>query len=65
VGEGQVVEEGQTLLVLEAMKMQNPIQADGAGRVARVAVARGDAVAGGAVLVELDAEDAVVPAGGV
>ena len=54
VAEGDVVEAGQTLLVLEAMKMQNPIQASAAGRVARVAVVQGAAVAGGALLLEIE-----------
>jgi biotin carboxyl carrier protein len=48
------VDEGATLVVVEAMKMQNPIQADGPGKVVRIATVRGEAVAAGAVLVELD-----------
>jgi biotin carboxyl carrier protein len=55
VREGDVVADGQTLLVLEAMKMRNPIAADGAGRVKRVLTKAGQAVAGGALLVELEA----------
>jgi biotin carboxyl carrier protein len=54
VAEGDVVEDGQTLCILEAMKMQNPIPADGRAVVARVAVKAGDVVAGGDLLVELD-----------
>ena len=54
VAEGDTVEDGQTLCILEAMKMQNPIPADGRAVVARVAVKPGDVVAGGDLLVELD-----------
>jgi len=53
VGEGQEVAEGQALLVLEAMKMQNEIAAPGAGKVERIHVAAGRAVAAGEVLVTL------------
>ena len=52
--EGDVVEDGATLVVLEAMKMQNPIPAEGAGKVVGVFVKKGDIVAAGAALVELD-----------
>lgn len=55
VAEGEAVEAGQRLAVLEAMKMENEIKAPQAGTIARVAVAPGAAVAKGAVLVEFAA----------
>ncbi len=55
VAEGDVVAEGQPLLILEAMKMQNEIGAPGEGRVKRIHVEQGVAVAAGAKLVELEA----------
>ena len=54
VAVGDVVEEGQTLVVLEAMKMQNPLCAEAPGTVTRVAVQAGGPVAAGALLVELE-----------
>jgi biotin carboxyl carrier protein len=53
VAPGQEVELGAPLVVMEAMKMQNEIQARRRGRVSRVLVQAGQAVEGGAVLVEL------------
>ncbi len=50
---GQEVDRGDTLCVVEAMKMQNPILAGSPGVVKRIHVAQGDAVAGGDVLVSL------------
>ena len=55
VAEGDVVEEGQALLVLEAMKMQNEIAAPTAGEVRLIHGAEGEAVSAGAKLVELEA----------
>jgi 3-methylcrotonyl-CoA carboxylase alpha subunit len=53
VGAGEVVAAGQPLLILEAMKMEHLVLADGAGLVARVAVQVGQAVQRGDRLVEL------------
>ena len=44
VSEGQKVEKGQTLLVLESMKMQNELRAPYAGTVARLRVKVGESV---------------------
>ncbi|NLT57266.1 MAG: biotin/lipoyl-binding protein [Actinomycetales bacterium] len=52
VAAGQAVEAGETLLVLEAMKMETEITAPAAGTVAAVAVSPGEAVTGGQVLIE-------------
>lgn len=55
VDAGQTVEAGQPLLILEAMKMQNEIDAPAAGVVREVHVAKGEAVGGGAKLVTIEA----------
>lgn len=47
---GDLVEAGQGLVVVEAMKMENELRALKAGRVASVAVAEGQSVDAGAVL---------------
>ena len=44
VDEGQHVEKGQTLLILESMKMQNELRAPHAGTVARLRVKAGESV---------------------
>lgn len=54
VEEGQEVASGQGVVVLEAMKMQNEIQAEHDGRVARVFVQPGQAVEGGDPLFEME-----------
>lgn len=41
---GDTVEEGQTLAIVEAMKLLNPIEADRAGRIAEILVPDGAAV---------------------
>ncbi len=51
---GDSVEAGQPMIVLEAMKMQNEIQAERSGLVSRVFVTAGEAVEGGDPLVEVD-----------
>ena len=53
VKKGQRVREGQTLLVMEAMKMEHRIQAPRAGEVTSVYFQKGDRVDMGANLVEI------------
>ena len=47
---GQEVEAGQSLLVLEAMKMENQINSDVSGTVAEIKVSAGDTVGGGDIV---------------
>jgi biotin carboxyl carrier protein len=51
VKEGDMVKIGQRLLVLEAMKMENNIEADKEGRVISVVKHKGDSVMEGEVLI--------------
>jgi biotin carboxyl carrier protein len=54
VARGDAVEPGQALLVLEAMKMENHINAEGGGTVKEVRVAAGDTVGTGDVLIVIE-----------
>ncbi len=54
VGEGDAVEAGQPLAVVEAMKMENILRATKAAMVARVEAAVGDSLAVDAVILELE-----------
>jgi acetyl-CoA/propionyl-CoA carboxylase biotin carboxyl carrier protein len=54
VSAGDIVEEGQTVCVLEAMKMENNIAADKAGTVAEVKVEAGQSVGSGDVVVVIE-----------
>ena len=56
VHEGEHVDDGQTLVLLEAMKMELAVTAPGAGVVTGVLVAAGDLVSRGQALVELDGD---------
>lgn len=49
---GQAVEEGQTVCVIEAMKMQNTIKAEANGNVKAINVAAGESVAADQVMIE-------------
>ncbi|MGH2841338.1 MAG: biotin/lipoyl-containing protein, partial [Solirubrobacteraceae bacterium] len=50
VQEGQSVEEGEVVAIIEAMKMENEITAHKTGVIAELAVAEGDSVAHGDTL---------------
>ena len=54
VEEGEQVEKGKGLLILEAMKMETEIAAPKSGVVKKIAVQAGDTVEGGAELVLID-----------
>ena len=47
VAPGDTVEDGDTVVILESMKMEIPLTAEAAGRVLSVAVAEGDVVGEG------------------
>jgi len=54
VSSGQSVRAGDKLAVLEAMKMENDILAECDGKVGRIAVAKGDSVLEGTVIMEIE-----------
>ena len=54
VNVGDTVKKGDTVVVLEAMKMENNINADRDGKVVAIQVTKGDTVADGAILVVLE-----------
>lgn len=54
VNVGDEVQEGQGLIVLEAMKMENEMRAHQAGRVKQILVSRGKAVEKGELLLLLE-----------
>ena len=53
VTEGDAVEEGQTLFILEVMKMEVPYEAPHSGTVSKLHIAEGDAVSEDDVAIEL------------
>ena len=53
VKEGQVVKAGQKVAVIEAMKMENEIQASSDGTVTAILVNKGDSVLEGAEIVKI------------
>ena len=54
VAVGDQVSEGQTLIILESMKMEMPVEAPAAGRVKAILIKEGATVEEGAPLLELD-----------
>ena len=51
---GKAVKAGETLLIVEAMKVMNPIRATRSGRVAKILVGNGDPVEYGELLLIID-----------
>ena len=54
VAEGQAVQAGDCIVILEAMKMENEIPTDFAGTVAKILVEKGQTVQSGDVLAEIE-----------
>jgi biotin carboxyl carrier protein len=54
VNEGDEVKRGQTVVMLEAMKMENAIQATQNGKVTGIHVAKGDSVLEGVALITIE-----------
>jgi acetyl-CoA carboxylase biotin carboxyl carrier protein len=52
--EGDAVEDGDTLVILESMKMEIPVLAEESGTVSRLAVAEGDVVQEGDLIAVID-----------
>lgn len=51
---GQQVNEGDTLIILESMKMEMPIEAPVSGRVVEIRIQEGQPVAEGAVVLIME-----------
>lgn len=54
VAEGDTVEEGDTLVILESMKMEIPVVAEDAGTVVKLGVAEGDVVQEGDLIATIE-----------
>ena len=54
VSVGDEIEEGDTVVILESMKMEIPVEAEDEGKVAEIRCHEGDSVSEGDVLVVLE-----------
>ena len=54
VNVGDPIEEGDTVVILESMKMEMPVEAEDGGRVAEIVCAEGQSVSEGDTLVVLE-----------
>jgi len=54
VSQGDSVEEGDTLVILESMKMEIPVVTESAGTVSELKVGEGDVVQEGDVIAVID-----------
>ena len=55
IKEGQNVKEGQDVLIMEAMKMENSIHSPYTGKIIKINVKKDDTVAEGDILIEIGA----------
>src|SRR5699024_12782265 len=55
VEDGELIAEGDLVVVLEAMKMEQPLVAHRAGRIHGLAAAVGETVSAGTVICQIDA----------
>jgi pyruvate carboxylase subunit B len=53
LSEGDAVEEGDEVIVLEAMKMEQPVKASCSGVITAINVNQGDQVKAGQILVQI------------
>ena len=51
--EGEEIEEGKSLLILEAMKMENVIKAEGSGTIQKINKTKGETVEKGELIIEI------------
>ena len=51
---GQAIEKGSQILILEAMKMENVLKAEGEGIIKSIEITKGDAVDKGQILIEME-----------
>lgn len=54
VKDGQMVKKGETLMIIEAMKMEHSIKADQEAKIKKVLFKEGDMVQGGVSLIEFE-----------
>ena len=54
VSEGDIIEEGQSLAMVEAMKMENVLKAEKPGKVSKISVAEGDSLAVDEIIMEFE-----------
>ena len=54
VGVGDEIDEGDTVVILESMKMEMPVEAEDGGRVAEILCQEGQSVSEGDALVVLE-----------
>ncbi len=59
---GEVIAPGDTLVILDSMKMEIPVLAEEGGRLTELAVAEGDVVQEGDLIALLESVEPAVPA---